>query len=1172
MNAITKKLLSFVIVLAMVLSMTPVITLPAAAAEEVSVSVVNQWITDNDSAFKAAEANKDAVSAPCPFCGEDNVSWAAVASTTTDKLIVAASGAKHFYLSESFEYAKSNVIYASYSSGKGIQPCVYLNGKTLTLTLGTNLVAAGLNLIGGKVNADGTTDTENCGKIIRKDGSATNGLFRTATGTSNSTNIYGGIYEDYDEDAYLFRDGISMIWNLYGATFESKGEAAHDLILHTKGTLNLHSGTINCGTSSFDVEKGTVNLLGGTFNGALNMDTGALTIGGTATVNGNVEVAADATLTLSGTPIINRGTGDGLTVSAPANIAGLTGGSIDVSGNVEMVIANADIDGKETYFKAPDSYEVVAEGGALVVKVQQGVKNEPEVGVFAPDLCEGYAYCPACMAQGVNDQPVLWEAYNGQHISDETALNAGEHKHYYLTGNQNYETTYFYYSKSNSCFNLNGFNVTGDVNNTTAFSTTAKLNIVDTEGGSVVTGRGAAVSGVGGGSAVNLNSAAADVHLYGGTYTRTSGYATVSVISVREGGGTVTAYEGVTINGNVASNRNGGSVFLLGSDADADAGTPACPAVFNLKGGTIIGYASNATTTTGTHGSSIAVGGRDYNTPNTNAVFNLHSGDIYGGGYTVTNRYGGNIAVRDGNVLNMYGGNIYGGNANQGGEVYIYGGSTFNMYGGNIYGDYNKATGTGTDSVRIAADSTMNMSGGTITAAAANTYAVAVANDATVNMSGESKIQGNSKNRSAMVIMGANVTLSGNASILPAANTKNVALWINSSSANQVNIDTSWTGTVYAQFAKDSSTNVGELGETAVKVNWGTMGESFEVGEGAAPQGTLFESNTTDAQVFPVADGDWQVAAGAVVNGETKTWHKTAQDAVNAAENNALLYLVGEANLSGKTIMLDMGESGDVTLSGSGTVYGIDTANKANLSTHGATLTVNGADITVNNIAQDGSDRYVSMKDPVEAKYTFHYFNLRLSAVSLRAKANDENGLYYKAQITMDDELANALGSYGVALSLADMPNAGFMNDPDTSFTEITDGLTVNADNDYTVTTTSGGVIGIMKESYDQRPDGYATDADYNAYRGTWGIYANAYLYFDFDGEGDYDDGEFIMSQIDTEVKYSMHDAMEAIDGDAEKHDVYDKNADKINAFYTYWLDKGMSEWTFDNIHVNAEV
>ena len=305
-----------------------------------------------------------------------------------------------------------------------------------------------------------------------------------------------------------------------------------------------------------------------------------------------------------------------------------------------------------------------------------------------------------------------------------------------------------------------------------------------------------------------------------------------------------------------------------------------------------------------------------------------------------------------------------------------------------------------------------------------------------------------------------------------------------------------------------------------------------------------------------------------VIKDGKETVYATAEEAVAAYNGQGYIrmYKNGALNLNGDAYVDNQGNY--ITVTGSGKLYGMDSTLDDYAGNGGSFLVAD--TVTVVRDVTNGN-RYIALKhgtDP-ETGYQIlkaHRLDMKLSSVTLRAgKTSEGMGLYYKATLSMSEALASNINTYGVVLSLKNMPGADFMTDRnpqgvnENGFTTLQNVLPVNAQNGYTVTINSGSVFGIMKAD--------AALAESNAVRGEMPIYANAYLYIDFNGDDKFDADEFLMSDTDedttNDVAWSLFDVMDAIDN---RWSDFAAAQEKVTSFYSFWSDYGMNKWTFDNI------
>lgn len=381
------------------------------------------------------------------------------------------------------------------------------------------------------------------------------------------------------------------------------------------------------------------------------------------------------------------------------------------------------------------------------------VEEEAPAAVRFPSDVEVYeAECPVCKTT------VTWKPYNGENYSEDTVLTGEAHYHLYLAEDKTYEVgKSFLISWRKVCFNLNGYNITAVEGSKSTFGVTQVLNLIDTFGGSVVTGYS---NGTGSGAALHINGgkASATYNLYGGTYKKLASDTMSSIVKIAYNGGTVNLYDGAVIDATdteVKNNVTGAAVGLTGNvttttDAEGKETSTTYYATFNMYGGEIKGGI-------GISGGAVQVG--SYHASNRDcAVFNMKGGKISGGvaqdllnedGSVKATGAGGNFSVHYGATLNISGGIIAGGHvvgntegSQWGGNIRAWSG-TVNISGGLIYGGTGGRNQTGAnvsvfsdDAGRTAGYGVLTISGGTIVGDVATTQS----NSETVKLSGAPKI------------------------------------------------------------------------------------------------------------------------------------------------------------------------------------------------------------------------------------------------------------------------------------------------------------------------------------------------------------------------------------------------------------------------------------------------
>ena len=259
MNTITKRWLCMLVVVAMVLSMSPVITLPAAAAVTNpgadKIAEVKAWEAANAALFNSTEV---VTTEKCPICGAENVVWTPRTNESYGSgwdFLMKGAASTHVYLAGDIEQTAVTGYFAE--NGSSQVACLYLNNKNIT-TNSVFYVRNTMNIFGAgtvKRVADSTSSMKE------------RGMFTAHTSTDRIFNIYGGTY--VNEHAYRMFDNFnSMTVNIYGGEFTSAAETYY--LERTRdggsGSLNIYGGTINGGIKMTRDNLG-VNMYGGTIKG-----------------------------------------------------------------------------------------------------------------------------------------------------------------------------------------------------------------------------------------------------------------------------------------------------------------------------------------------------------------------------------------------------------------------------------------------------------------------------------------------------------------------------------------------------------------------------------------------------------------------------------------------------------------------------------------------------------------------------------------------------------------------------------------------------------------------------------------------------------------------------------------------------------------------------------------
>ena len=290
----SKKLLSVLVVLALALSMVPVVGLPATKAEATTFNNAN--LVDADTATAGMQA-------VCPHCAANGDSavktWTPVPSSGDPRIgYKSNAGHLHYYLAGPLTGSATGRFM---ELGGNTVICLHLNGKNMSYG-SVMMIGAGttLNVMG---NGEVT--------FLGQGTSATNkdyGMYLNGTAASNATvNIYGGIWKlgtgVAAKGAYIVRGNLTVSGD---AKFESEIEApnaavasngapASAIILKENATadkLRITNGVLTVdgswtGTANLVNDKTTYPTWSATgkYTGVLTLDTDGI---GTGTTRGRI--------------------------------------------------------------------------------------------------------------------------------------------------------------------------------------------------------------------------------------------------------------------------------------------------------------------------------------------------------------------------------------------------------------------------------------------------------------------------------------------------------------------------------------------------------------------------------------------------------------------------------------------------------------------------------------------------------------------------------------------------------------------------------------------------------------------------------------------------------------------------------------------------------------------
>lgn len=1074
----TKKLLGLLLAVAMVLSMVPAVALPAKAEAVQAETAKGEAVAQNSQTVKDAFAGATGeVTAVCPVCAANGdaaeKTWTAIKADITikDKASVVAMGGGHFYFAEDLIKDYSYVL-GGFFSGSG---CLNLNGKTVTLNGGklVELTAGNtmniMDTAGGAVVTGSVDQYENNGKTLR------------VQDDGAVLNLYGGTYQ-----------AMNDTYTAYGSdTDHANGSAT---VAIRGGTLNMYQGATIIGVNG---KTGNTSKYGGAVyihnanNPVFNMYGGTIK-DGVATNGGNVCV-------LQNKAVFNLYGGE------------ILGGTATNGGNVYVHSA-----GTSSYGTMKMYGGFIASGKATNVNygnnVYLGTYKSNDVtyctavfemsgGTIVGDVCGGYGTNSNRSVNLSGSAKIVTKAmYNGQQYTGQAGLvrcsftfpNLGEGS-FVWTG-QGLAESYGYCDACKAAKKWTTISAPQAMTAGGHYRLKADLAYTyETDEDSSF------LSGVG-----CFDLYGCDLTIDGGRFLLAQTAGTVNIFD-SFGGAVVTGSNdyfsegGLTIRTNAANavvNLYGGTYKGMEDTATTEGRENANSPLVRMRAGGVLNLHQGATIDGSDLTRTCAAIFMGYSASNP-TTFNIEGGTVIGCKNVSNDGIGG--VFRVGNaagdaVLNLRSGVIIGGETRLGDAVCVRPGNTFNMTGGMVIGGENSADTLvylgKNESAQTGA--TANISGGVIVG---ELYAEAYT---TVNLSQAPKILATYEAEDGTVYEGTR--------------------GLNLKSGATLNIEGL---TAAAQIRLSNAADYLNEPFTAAYENAAAVKDAFIMG------GNYLVAVNEANQLCVV-----NPAAGVQLSQDEAVWFDNVSDALAAYDfaKGQVLVLYQDATISGD-VYLDI--RGDVTVSGTGTVYGIDHSNDSFKSYHVVSFG-DGITVAAETVDPIYGSRYIALAE--DNGYGFHRINISLTAVTLRTS---QAGLYYKAQYACDDVVAGMVDQYGVVLSLQNMPGADFATEQG----DINLATSCAAPFTSGAEATSGSVFGIMKEGNKE-----------NAARGELKIYANAYIALN--------NGTVLVA--DQGEAWSLHDVMNAIDADFADLDAEEQQ--NVNNFYTQWKEDGMQTWNFENI------
>ena len=279
----------------------------------------------------------------------------------------------------------------------------------------------------------------------------------------------------------------------------------------------------------------------------------------------------------------------------------------------------------------------------------------------------------------------------------------------------------------------------------------------------------------------------------------------------------------------------------------------------------------------------------------------------------------------------------------------------------------------------------------------------------------------------------------------------------------------------------------------------------------------------------------YMTAAARLSKDGTYTFYKTNDElvAANNANTVSIRPVAGDLVLTGSSYVVDL-YGRDVNITGTGSVTCYDSAN-SDFKTNG-TATINGPTLKNTTNATVADKAYYTIQN--DGVYTFHLLDMRLTNVSVRPSVT---GVYYQGVWLCDETLAEKIDTFGVAVSLVDLPGADFATDSSTRYTTFDQ-------SEFVAGAERSGVLiqGVLDKN-----------ATNNNSRSKRNIYAAAYIVFK--------DGSVAIT--DDNIAYSLHDVATII---SQNPETFATNIQAMSDLQENWKAYGLN-WNLP-FEVNPDV